>query len=355
VLHQCSSIMKDQQLEVTGFVNEGNDFNGAEASDRVLQLDKGELHVHLNGALPVNTVRELLACERAETPRAFDVKHDLVRHEPCRSLAEYLAPWRVLRLFPRRPENLSRLADAAVGALAEHRVRFAELRSSVLYLAGLQQCSPTVALERLIIATQTAANRHGIRRGLILTVTRGDYSAVNLAALLQAYMDLGCPRDVIGIDLAGDEEIPVPAELPQLFRDAKDRYGLGVTIHAGETGRPENVRVAIEQFDADRIGHGTAAGRDPRLMALLAERDVCVEVCPISNRLTGAVPPDDAHPLREFIRSGVPFVICSDNPGIHQRGLTDDMVAAMGEGVSEADLRGQYALAKRYSFIRDLK
>lgn len=347
--------MNEPQLELPGFVDECDHSYETEARQRVHQLDKGELHLHLNGALPVATVLEMIECEQAEIPRGFDVRRDLIRHEPCRSLAEYLAPWRILRLVPRCPENLSRLADAAMGALAEHRVRFAELRSSVLYIAGLQQCSPAVALKRLILSTGTAADRHGIRRGLILTVTRGDYSVVNLTALLQAYTDLGRPRDVVGIDLAGDEDIPVPAELPDLFRHAKDRYGLGVTIHAGETGRIENIRVAIEKFGADRVGHGTAAGRDPRLMALLAERDICVEVCPISNRLTGAVPPDEAHPLREFIRSGVPFVICADNPGIHQRGLTDDMVAAMAEGVSETDLRGQYTVAKRYSFIRNLK
>lgn len=78
-----------------------------------------------------------------------------------------------------------------------------------------------------------------------------------------------------------------PTELPSLFREAKDRFGLGITIHAGETGRAENVRSAVELFGADRIGHGTAAGKDPELLELLSSLGICVEVCPISNRLTG--------------------------------------------------------------------
>ncbi|WP_321912889.1 hypothetical protein [Burkholderia cepacia] len=86
-------------------------------------------------------------------------------------------------------------------------------------------------------------------------MTRGDYSAVNLSTLLQAYQDLGEPKDVIGLDLAGDEEIAYPTELPSFFREAKDRFGLGITIHAGETGRVENARSAVELFGADRIGH----------------------------------------------------------------------------------------------------
>lgn len=221
-------------------------------------------------------------------------------------------------------------------------------------MTGLQSCTPAQALERLIESTGRAAQRYGIRRGLILTVTRGDYGASNLATLLQAYEDIGRPKDIVGLDLAGDEEMPYTAELPAMIREAKDRYGFGITIHAGETGRVENVRAAVELFHADRIGHGTAAGKDPDLMDLLAAEGVCVEVCPISNRLTGAVPRDEAHPLQEFRRRGVPFVICSDNPAIHQRGLADDQAAAMAEGLSICDMQQQYEVAKRFSFMEGL-
>ena len=308
----------------------------------------------MNGAIPVSTIEELLADESVVLPPGFKFERDITRIAPCQSLAEYLTPWQVLRLIPKKRGNLDRLANAVFSSFADNNVRFVELRSSVLYLATLQCCSPPQALERLIESTDTAARNYGIRRGLILTVTRGDYGAVGLSTLLQAYRDLGEPDAVIGLDLAGDEEMPYPPELPSLFRDAKNSLGLGITIHAGETGRAENIRVAVEEFDADRIGHGTAAGTEPELLELLSHRDICVEVCPISNRLTNAVPPQEAHPLQQFRRHGVPFVICSDNPGIHQRGLADDHAAAMSEGLSIGDIRLQYDVAKRYSFMENL-
>lgn len=308
----------------------------------------------MNGAIPESTIREILADEATVLPSGFLIERDLLRHTPCKSLASYLTPWQVLRLFPKKRENLDRISQAIFASLVENRVRFVELRSTVLYLATLQKCSPTQALERLIESTRDAAQRHGIHRGLILTVTRGDYGAVDLSMLLQAYHDLGEPGDVVGLDLAGDEDVAYPAELPSLFREAKDRFGLGIAIHAGETGRVESVRAAVELFGADRIGHGTAAGKDPKLLDLLATQDICVEVCPISNRLTGAVPADEAHPLQEFLRHGVPFVICSDNPAIHQRGLADDQATAMAEGLSASEMYQQFEVAKRYSFIEDL-
>lgn len=316
--------------------------------------DRGELHVHLNGAIPVPMIRKILADEATELPPGFLIERDLLRNTPCHSLASYLTPWQALRLFPQKRENLDRISNAIFASLVENSVRFVELRSSVLYLAHLLKCSPTEALEHLIESTRNAASHYGIRHGLILTVTRGDYGAVCLSTLLQAYQDLGEPDDVVGLDLAGDEEIPYPPELPSLFRNAKDRFGFGITIHAGETGRVENVKAAVNFFGADRIGHGTAAGKDSRLLDELVTKDICIEVCPISNRLTGAVPPDEAHPLLEFRRFGVPFVICSDNPGIHQHGLADDHATAMAEGLTARDLNQQYKEAKRYSFIRDL-
>lgn len=327
---------------------------GQEIPEELRRVVKGELHVHLNGLVPSTTIKTILAEEETELPAGFDLDRDLVRASACSSLAGYLTPWQVLRRLPRRQENLQRLADAAFHELAANNVRFVELRSSVLYLASLQDCSVVEALNRLIFCTGRAAKRFSIRRAIILTVTRGDYSAVHLDTLLAAYRVLGCPSEIVGIDLAGNEEIPYPSELPTMFREAKHQYGFGITVHAGETGRPENVSAAIELFDADRIGHGTAAGGDPWLMETLAKRNVCVEVCPISNRLTGAVSGSNAHPLREFQDHGVPFVICSDNPGIHQRGLSEDYVTALAEGVARSTLCDQYSTAKRYSFIKGL-
>lgn len=347
--------MDQRQLDLPGMLGDAGVAEEADEDGKSANVhNRGELHVHMNGAIPTSTIREILADEATVLPAGFEFERDLVRTTPCQSLTQYLMPWQVLRLFPRTRENLDRLTLAVVAVMADNNVRFVELRSSVLYLAALQKCSPAEALKRMIESTGEAAQRHGIRRGLILTVTRGDYGAVSLSTLLQAYQDLGKPKDVIGLDLAGDEETAYPAELPSLFREAKDRFGLGITIHAGETGRVENVRAAVELFGADRIGHGTAAGKDPELLELLSARDICVEVCPISNRLTGAVPTNEAHPLQQFRRHGVPFVICSDNPAIHQRGLADDQAAAMAEGLSISDMRQQYEVAKRYSFMEDL-
>ncbi|WP_254177180.1 hypothetical protein [Pseudomonas aeruginosa] len=62
------------------------------------KLYRGELHVHMNGAIPVSTIQDILADELTELPSGFLIERDLLRHTPCQSLASYLTPWQVLRL-----------------------------------------------------------------------------------------------------------------------------------------------------------------------------------------------------------------------------------------------------------------
>ena len=88
--------------------------------------------------------------------------------------------------------------------------------------------------------------------------------------------------------MAGDE-INYPAQtMAHLFQMAKDA-GMGLTLHAGEAGGPENVIEAIERFGCDRIGHGVQAAKSEQAMKVLKKTQVLLEICPTSNIHTGVV------------------------------------------------------------------
>lgn len=100
-----------------------------------------------------------------------------------------------------------------------------------------------------------------------------------------------------------------------------------------------------------RIGHGLALGKDRRLYQLLRERGVCVEVCLISNMRTGQVREYGEHVVGDFIREGVPFVLCSDNPAVHAAPLsTDYSVFAECFGYEQID--GMFKQQMKYAFAR---
>jgi adenosine deaminase len=97
---------------------------------------------------------------------------------------------------------------------------------------------------------------------------------------------------------------------------------LGVTIHAGEFGGAANIQWAIEQCQADRVGHGLAMVSDSKLLDSIVKQGTCIEVCLTSNLLTGRLAKLDDHPVTRFIEAGVNFVLCSDNPAVHQKPLS---------------------------------
>lgn len=319
--------------------------------DSIKKMVKGELHVHLNGLVSTEIIKKMIQDESCEIPQNFDLSVDLNVLRPAQSLIDYLRPWQVLRLIPRNKDNLRLIVESAFENLKADSVSFVEIRNSIIYIASLNNISVDKALFWLIEEIENASYKYQIRAGLILTVSRGSHANEHLEVLLHAYKKLGFPKCIIGLDLAGNENVDSPKETAQSFQRAKSEYGLKITIHAGETGNYENIRKAILEFGADRIGHGTAASKSDEVMGLLKDRDICLEVCPISNRLTKAVGEYEEHPVTTFIANDVSFVICSDNPAIHASSLSFDYYRFLCETNSEQHLRDMYLNQKKYSFL----
>ena len=60
---------------------------------------------------------------------------------------------------------------------------------------------------------------------------------------------------------------------------------------------------------AERIGHGTRAFEDERLVEYLRDNKIPVEACPLSNVRTGVVKKIEEHPVKDYFKEGwiVPF------------------------------------------------
>jgi adenosine deaminase len=270
--------------------------------------------------------------------------------DPVDGLAEYFKPWVTLRQLPRSQAELRTMMTAVVAALAADGVTYAELRNSVLYIGEINDVSPDMALGWLVEELEHASELHNVDSRLIVTLTRHEFDVAHVDALLRAFASSAESDRVVGVDLAGDEDAAVHLpEVERFFREARDGHGLGVTIHAGETGSAANVLWAIENCGANRIGHGLAAAESPDLMELLRDTDTCVEVCLTSNLRTGCVRSVSEHPVVKFMEAGVPFVLCTDNPAIHGSTLSDEydlFAAAFGED----PLESMYARQLDYSF-----
>lgn len=87
-----------------------------------------------------------------------------------------------------------------------------------------------------------------------------------------------------------------------------------LTMHSGEEGPASWVRSSVEDLGLTRIDHGVRAADDPEVMKLLADRDIFLTLCPLSNVCLRVHKSVAESPIPKFLQAGVKFSINSDDP-----------------------------------------
>jgi len=127
------------------------------------------------------------------------------------------------------------------------------------------------------------------------------------------YALLGQHQGVVGLGLGGSETNAPPEPFAHVFKEAK-AAGLLSVPHAGEGEGAPSVWGAIDALQADRIGHGVRAAEDEKLIAVLAERQIPLEINPTSNIYLKFYPAYDSHPLPLLDQAGVIVTVNTDDP-----------------------------------------
>ena len=127
-----------------------------------------------------------------------------------------------------------------------------------------------------------------------------------------------------------------------------------LTAHAGETVGPESIRQAVELLGAERIGHGLTAIQDPRVIDLLRERRIPLEVCPTSNVATGLIARIEDHPLPRFLERGLIVTLNSDDPAMFGTSLEEEFLrSAEALSLSRTQIVALCENAIRAAFLPD--
>ncbi len=152
--------------------------------------------------------------------------------------------------------------------------------------------------------------------------------------LAKAYAFVDSHRDLwVGLNMAGIEEngYGYPSRFLDTFRRLRARYPtLALSIHAGEMDGPDQHIRDTLLLGASRIGHGVNLIKDPETLLLLQQtRRVLVEINLISNHLLGYTPDLASHPFPEYLRTGIPVCLNTDDRGMWDSNLTDEYYTAV--------------------------
>ncbi len=169
-------------------------------------------------------------------------------------------------------------------------------------------------------------------------------------ALAHANADL-----VVAINMVGreDNDKGYPLRFLPTLRELRRQYdGVRLSIHAGEVDEPNfHVRDTL-LLGADRIGHGLNLISDNDTMLLMRNGPYLIEINLISNILLNYVDDYSQHPFPEYLRTGIPVALSTDDRGMWDSTLTDEFFVAVTEfGLSWEEVKLLSRNSLQYSFL----
>ena len=313
----------------------------------LITVPKVELHIHLNGSITEATASELARRHGADPAEALvlDERGRYPMHYP--DFEGFLAAYLAANEFVRTPDDLEFVAAEFVRAQAAQNIVYSEaIFTAMIYVRnGMDPTAMWAALRQGFAAAGPAT-----RVNLVVDTIR-DFGKAEADATLRVIESADAP--IVGLCLTGVEGThPIEDFIP--FRDAARRLGLGFQVHAGEMGPPESIIASLDILEADRIGHGVAAIRDPAILERLVRDQVVLDVCPSSNVGISEYPSLEAHPMTAFWKAGVNMTISSDDPPFFDTTLTDELRHLVRiAGLSRDDVAELQRRAARHAFADD--
>ena len=299
-------------------------------------VPKAEIHLHLEGLISVETIWKLIQ----ENDLNFDgikTKNDLVKRFKVNSLDEFISLFiNIIQASFRKEQDIIYLLEDAQQYLFRNNIRHAEIffAPSKFLQSGFNFSHMADILEAGARKIQEECN---ITVSYLIDVSRtfGIENAENNLDLV-----LANPRaSIIGIGLGGSESSGPAEDYEAVFQRAI-KNNLKVVAHAGEDVGPESIWNALNLLGAARIGHGISAIQDEKLIKLLKDRQIPLEICPTSNLFTKKfVSRIGDHPIKAFYQKGLNVTLNSDDPSLFGSELVEEYILLFRKGIfNEAEL-----------------
>ncbi|MBI2518324.1 MAG: adenosine deaminase [Opitutae bacterium] len=276
----------------------------------VQALPKTETHLHFEGALPLELLRQVRP-EFTQPPASWarDFKFRDFGHFE-QELLDMAFSWFT------SPERYHEAGKVIFARHLAQNVKYVEtsFASGVIEFLGLDG--------REVLA----AIREAVPAGLEVRVFLGIHHNGAGPKMKPVLEDALTWTDLTGIDLHGTESFPLEPWSADYWAAAR-RAGKYTKAHAGEFMGADFVRRILDELQPHRIEHGVRAVEDPTVVTELVRRGIALDVCPISNHKLMPGITLSAHPIRDLFDAGVKVTISTDDPVSFGNTLNDEYVA----------------------------
>ncbi|WP_309400749.1 adenosine deaminase family protein [Cerasicoccus maritimus] len=273
------------------------------------KLPKTETHLHIEGGLPLELLREV----RPSMPEPASWAHDF-KYRDFAHFEQELLDWGFA--WHTSPEQYHRSAKMQFERHLDLGVRYVECS----FASGVAEFGGLNAREIFLAVKEAIPNELEVR------IFMGIHHTGCGPEMRPVIEDSLTWEGFAGIDLHGPEDLPLEPWTAEIWAAAR-LAGKFTKAHAGEFLGPDFVRRVLDEVGVQRIQHGIRAAEDASLIEQLVTQGIALDVCPISNHKLSPGVTLENHPIRELYDAGVKVTVSTDDPISFGNNLLDDYEA----------------------------
>lgn len=304
-------------------------------------IPKAELHIHIEGSLEPELMFEI--ADRNSIKLPFNSVEDAKKAYNFQNLQSFLDIYYAGASVLLHEADFYHLTwnylQKAVSQNVLHTEIFFDPQTHTargipfeIVINGIQQ------------ALKDGREKLGISAKLILCFLRHLSAELAMATLQEA---LPYKNAIAAVGLDSSELGNPPAKFQAVFDKARQE-GFLTVAHAGEEGVAEYIWEAIELLKVSRIDHGVRCIQDPHLVKYLADHQIPLTVCPLSNVKLRVFDSMAQHNLKQLLDLGLCVTVNSDDPAYFGGYIVENFAAA--KAALNLDNKDIYQLAKN-SFV----
>ncbi|MDO6692597.1 adenosine deaminase [Aliiglaciecola sp. 3_MG-2023] len=292
----------------------------------IQQLPKTELHLHIEGTLEPDLLLELSHKHHVDLPyKSIDEIHAAYNFEDLQSFLDlyylgasvlvdeedfYQLMWRYLcKCKAQNIVHTEMMFDPQT-----HTERGVPFET---FMGGF------------VRAMDDASQQWGQSSMLIMSFLR-HLSEQDAIGTLQASKPFLQHIEAVGLD--SSELGNPPEKFVRVFEQAKS-LGLACVAHAGEEGPADYIWQALTLLKVDRIDHGVRSVDDPTLLQTLAETQMPLTVCPLSNTKLCVFDDMAEHNILDLLAKDILVTVNSDDPS-YFGGYLNENFEALHKGLN---------------------
>lgn len=318
-------------------------------------IPRADIHRHFSGCLAADIVHRLLAQQCDYFPIDDIRKMITFSGDDPYDFNYFLSKFQIFNRIRWTEYAIIDSIQYVIDGLVKEQIHYAEIQFSIGKYLSSGKWTPAEVIGFVGNVFNELSQKAGVKVGLLLSL-RYDSDRSKQMQVASIIEDVKSEY-LCGISLVGDEAYFDPAFYSKLLRPWK-LAGKGIVVHAGESRSAENVRRAILDVGADRIAHGIRVpAEDPSILSLAKDRNVCFDIAPTSNILTGVCSSDlTQHPVKHMINAGCAVSIGTDDPAICETTLDYEYHQLRVDlGLSDDQLEEIAWNSIKYSFINRQK